>query len=157
MKFRTLAFSLCLTAAALSAAPVLAPVALAATASDPVATVEAFHAAMGKGDADAVASLMLDDAIIFEQGGAESSKAEYVESHLPGDIAYSQGMTDTISSRRSVVKGGVAWVMTQGRTTGAYEGKTIDRLTVETMVLKRTRAGWRIAHIHWSSRAAPAK
>lgn len=129
---------------------------LAASPSGPVLTVDAFHAAMGKGDAAGVADLLLDDAVIFEQGGAESSKAEYVEAHLPGDIAYSQGMTDTITSRRSVVEAKVAWVMTQGRTTGTYDGKKVDRLTVETMVLKRTKNGWRIAHIHWSSRAAPA-
>lgn len=129
--------------------------ALAATPA-PVAVVEAFHGALGEGDAAAVADLLLDDAVIFEQGGAEASKAEYVEVHLPGDIAYSQGMKDSVTSRRSDVQDGVAWVLTQGRTTGAYEGKPVDRLTTETMVLKRTGSGWRIAHIHWSSRAAPA-
>jgi ketosteroid isomerase-like protein len=130
--------------------------ALAAGDSGAVQAVEQFHAAMGRGDAAAVADLLLDDAVIFEQGGAESSKAEYVEAHLPGDIAYSQGMTDTVTSRRSTVEGGVAWVLTQGRTKGSYDGKTVDRLTTETMVVKKAKAGWRIAHIHWSSRAAPA-
>jgi len=130
--------------------------ALAAADSGAVQAVEHFHAAMGRGDAAAVADLLLDDAVIFEQGGAESSKAEYVEAHLPGDIAYSQSMTDTVTSRRSTVEGGVAWVLTQGRTKGSYDGKTVDRLTTETMVVKKAKAGWRIAHIHWSSRAAPA-
>jgi ketosteroid isomerase-like protein len=65
-------------------------------------------------------------------------------------------MTDTVTSRRSTVEGGVAWVLTQGRTKGSYDGKTVDRLTTETMVVKKAKAGWRIAHIHWSSRAAPA-
>lgn len=130
--------------------------ALAATDGGPVEAVERFHAAMGQGDAAAVADQLLDDAVIFEQGGAESSKAEYVEAHLPGDIAYSQGMTDTVTSRRSTVEGGVAWVLTQGRTTGNFQGKAVDRLTTETMVLKKAKGGWRIAHIHWSSRAAPA-
>ena len=156
MSLRVLALSIALAASPLAA--VTAPaVAIAASQSGPVLTVDAFHAAMGKGDAAGVADLLVDDAVIFEQGGAESSKAEYVEAHLPGDIAYSQGMTDTITSRRSTVEGRVAWVLTQGRTTGAYEGKTVDRLTTETMVLKKVKGGWRIVHIHWSSRAAPAK
>ena len=155
MSLRVLALSVALAVSPLAA--VTAPaVAFAASQTGPVLTVDAFHAAMGKGDAAGVADLLLDDAVIFEQGGAESSKAEYVEAHLPGDIAYSQGMTDTIASRRSSVEGRVAWVLTQGRTTGAYEGKTVDRLTTETMVLKKMKGGWRIAHIHWSSRAAPA-
>ncbi|MBX3478805.1 MAG: nuclear transport factor 2 family protein [Caulobacter sp.] len=127
----------------------------AATGADAVSTVEAFHAAMGRGDAAAVADFLLEDAVIYEQGGAESSKAEYVQAHLPGDIAYSQGMTDTVTDRRSSVQGGVSWVLTQGRTTGTYEGKKVDRLTTETMVLKKTKGAWRIAHIYWSSRAAP--
>jgi len=156
MSLRVLTLSIVLAASPLAA--VTAPaVALAASQSGPVLTVDAFHAAMGKGDAAGVADLLLDDAVIFEQGGAESSKAEYVEAHLPGDIAYSQGMTDTITSRRSGVEGKIAWVLTQGRTTGVYEKKTVDRLTTETMVLKKVKGGWRIAHIHWSSHAAPAK
>ena len=155
MSLRILALSIVLIASPV--AVVVAPATVAAASqSAPVLVVDAFHAAMGRADAAGVADLLLDDAVIFEQGGAESSKAEYVEAHLPGDIAYSQGMTDTVASRGSTVQGNLAWVLTQGRTTGTYEGKTVDRLTTETMVLKKTREGWRIAHIHWSSRAAPA-
>lgn len=155
MLLRVLALS-----AAIAVSPVAAVVmpatAYAAAENGAALTVDAFHAAMGRGDAAGVADLLLDDAVIFEQGGAESSKAEYVEAHLPGDIAYSQGMTDTITNRRSNVEGSVAWVLTQGRTTGTYDGKKVDRLTTETMVLKKVKGRWRIAHIHWSSRAAPA-
>jgi ketosteroid isomerase-like protein len=127
----------------------------AAAGADAVATVEAFHAAMGRGDAAAVADFLLEDAVIYEQGGAESSKAEYVQAHLPGDIAYSQGMTDTVTDRRASAQDGIAWVLTQGRTTGTHDGKKVDRLTTETMVLRKTKGAWRIAHIHWSSRGAP--
>jgi ketosteroid isomerase-like protein len=155
MSLRDLALCFALAASPMAAA--IAPgAAAAATQSAPVLVVDAFHAAMGRGDAVGVADFLLDDAVIFEQGGAESSKAEYVEAHLPGDIAYSQGMTDTITSRRSTVQGNLAWVLTQGRTTGTYDSKKVDRLTTETMVLKKAKGGWRIAHIHWSSRAAPA-
>ena len=86
-----------------------APVALIASGGSalavepvaPVSIVDAFHAAMARGDAAGVADLLTEDAVIFEQGGAESSKAEYVEAHLPGDIAYMRNMTDTIRSRRT--------------------------------------------------------
>jgi ketosteroid isomerase-like protein len=36
---------------------------------------------------------------------------------------------------------------------GAYKGKPVDRLTTETMVLRKTPDGWRIVHVHWSSAA----
>jgi hypothetical protein len=45
----------------------------------------------------------------------------------------------------------VAWVSTEGRTTGSFKGKAIDLLTTETMILRRMAGDWRIVHIHWSS------
>lgn len=125
----------------------------AASDRGPAAAIEAFHAALKAGDAAAAADLMAEEAVIFEQGGAETSKAEYVSGHLPGDIAYSATTVDETTSRRSQVTGSLAVVMSEGRTTGQYEGKPVNRRTTETMVLKRTRAGWRILHVHWSSRA----
>ena len=127
----------------------------AAAGSDraPTAVVDAFHAALKAGDAAAAADLMAEDAVIFEQGGAETSKAEYVSGHLPGDIAYGATTVDETTSRRSQVMGSLAVVMSEGRTTGQYEGKPVNRRTTETKVLKKTRAGWRILHVHWSSRA----
>lgn len=154
MTLRVFIFALCLLSGAAVTVAASGRDAAEAATSSPVAVVEGFHASMGRGDADAVATLLLDDAVIYEQGGAEASKAEYVTGHLPGDIAYSAGMSDTITARRSEVSGAFALVMTQGRTTGTYSGKPVDRLTTETMVLKRVKGVWRIAHIHWSSHAA---
>lgn len=137
----------------------IAPLAIARATgpfSDPAAIVDQFHDAINRGDAEAVASMLADDALIYEQGGAEASKGEYVTGHLPGDIAHSAGLTETRASRRTEVDGALAVVMSQGRTTGTYGGKPVDRLTTETMVLKRTNSVWRIVHVHWSSRAAKA-
>lgn len=153
---RAFTLALCLvwapvhTAAAIAAAPAIA------AASTPLAVVEQFHAAMKRGDAQAVAALMTDDAVIYEQGWVEVSKAEYVTGHLPGDIAYSAGMTDQVVSRRVSTSGAFAVVMTQSRTTGTYEGKPVDREGTETMVLKRVKGAWLITHIHWSSHAKKA-
>ena len=56
------------------------------------------------------------------------------------------------AERRAV--GNIAWITSEVRTTGTYKGKAVDRRTVETMVLRRAKAGWKIVHIHWSSAAA---
>lgn len=151
---RAFTLALCLFAAPVLTVAASGRTPAEAAATPPVAVVDGFHASLGRGDADAVATLLTDDAVIYEQGGAETSKAEYVTGHLPGDIAYSAGMTDTIAGRRSEVGGAFALVMTQGRATGTHDGKPVDRLTTETMVLKRVKGVWRISHIHWSSRAA---
>ena len=42
--------------------------------------------------------------------------------------------------------------VTEGRTAGQFNGRAVNLVTTETMVLKRGPEGWRIQHIHWSSR-----
>lgn len=156
MVLRALALSVCLAGASFVASAPAKPAQASMPATTPLAVVEQFHAAMKRGDAEAVAAMMADDAVIYEQGWVEVSKDEYVTGHLPGDIAYSAGMTDQVVSRRVSTSGSFAVVMTQSRTTGTYEGKPVDREGTETMVLKRVKGAWLITHIHWSSHAKKA-
>ena len=128
--------------------------ALSEPARQAAAVVDSFHAALARGDQEAAAALMADDALIFEEGGAERSKAEYRTHHLPADAAFSQAMRPSISRRSGEAGGALALITTEGRTTGSFRGKAVDRLTTETMVLRRAGQGWKIVHIHWSS-AAP--
>ena len=126
---------------------------LSAPARPAAAVVDAFHAALRRGDTKAALGLLADDALIFEAGGVERGKAEYASHHLASDAAFSQAVPGTVTRRSGEAVGNVAWIATEGRTTGTFKGKPVDRRTVETMVLRRTRAGWKIAHIHWSSAA----
>lgn len=127
---------------------------LPVSARGAAATVDAFHAALHRGDTRSAAGLLADDALIFEQGGAERSRAEYSAHHLPADAAFSQGVQSTVTRRSAAATGRIAWIATEGRTTGTYKGRPIDQLTTETMILRYTPRGWRIVHIHWSSAAA---
>lgn len=147
--------ALLVAAAPLSAhepAPKAAPTnALSASARGPAAAVDAFHAALHRGDARAAAALLAEDALIFESGGAERSKAEYAAHHLPADAEFSRSVSSTVIQRTGSSVGSLAWVASEGRTSGTYKGKPLDLLTTETMLLRRTNTGWRIVHIHWSS------
>lgn len=157
--------ALALVLLGLSAAPGLtqhahhadAPAArLAPAASEAAATVDAFHAALRAADTDAALALLAEDALIFEAGGAERSRAEYASHHLAADSAFAAVTEDAMTRRSGDASGDVAWITSEGRTTGEFNGRAVDRLTVETMLLRRHGDGWRIQHIHWSSRAAPA-
>jgi ketosteroid isomerase-like protein len=106
---------------------------------------------LAKGDTKAAAALLADDALIFEQGGAERSKAEYAAHHLPADAEFSKTVASKTMRRSAHAADGIAWVATEGRTTGTYKGKALDQLTTETMVLRRSGSDWKIVHIHWSS------
>lgn len=146
---RRMALGLALPIAVALAAPVSAK----PKAGQADRIVDQFHRSMKEGNAAAVAALLDDAAIIYEQGGVEASKDEYVSGHLPGDIAYSAGMTDTVVGQHRIDLGDAVVLMRESRTTGQHQGKSVNRLGTETMVVKLTKAGWRIVHIHWSSRA----
>lgn len=118
-----------------------------------VAVVDAFHAALGSGNADAVLALLAEDVMVLEEGGAERSREEYAGHHLPADMTFAAATAAEVTRRAAWIEGDMAWVLTEGRTTGQFNGRAIDRLTAETMILQRHAAGWRIRHIHWSSRA----
>lgn len=131
-------------------------VASAFAANDATRAVDGFHQAISRGDLSAAAALIAEDAVIYEHGGVERTKGEYVSHHLPADAAYSKGLTDTVTARASRLSGDLAYVITDGRSTGSYEGKPVDSRTTETMILRRGEDGWRVVHIHWSSGKAPA-
>ena len=48
--------------------------------------------------------------------------------------------------------GGRAVYLSEYRMAGEFRGQEIEAHGAETMVLVRTDDGWRIRHIHWSSR-----
>lgn len=125
--------------------------ALAPAAHDAAATIDAFHAALGKGDQAAAAALIAADALIYESGGVERSKAEYASHHLPADAAFASATKRTVTRRSGHAGGDLAWIATESTTTGTYKDRAINSVSTETMVLRRENGSWRIAHIHWSS------
>ncbi len=114
--------------------------------------VDAFHNALVKGDRQAAQAALDDQVQIYEQGWIERSKAEYASHHLDSDAAFSAVTTRTQTSRSGVILGDLAYVISEGKVAGTFKGKAIDSITLETMVLRREQSGWRIVHIHWSSR-----
>ena len=126
---------------------------VAPEAAGAATAVDAFHAALKAGDTAATLALLAPEVMIFEEGGAERSRDEYAAHHLGSDGAFAAASEATVARRSGWADGDVAWITSEGRTTGQFNGRAVDRLTTETMVLKRHGDGWRIHHIHWSSRA----
>jgi ketosteroid isomerase-like protein len=138
--------------AALMAAAAPAPAgAVAPAATEAAAVVDTFHAALRRGDTAAAAALLTDDALIFEEGRAERSKAEYSARHLGADAEYSKAAPAERVRRIGDAAGDMAWIATEGRSKGRFRGTEVNRVTDETMVLRRIGGTWKIVHIHWSS------
>lgn len=136
---------LCLTAAC---APASSP---ADDEANVAAAVKAFQTAMDTGDAATVMQYIADDALMLE-GGTIETRMQYEEAHLPADIAFAKDVTTKRTPIRQTIRGDVAWVTTSTDFTGSFEGRPVDFLGLETMVLSREQPGWRIKTIHWSSR-----
>lgn len=135
------------TVAATSVAPSARPAAK---------VVDAFHAALRRGDTGAAQSHLANHALIYEAGGVERGRQEYASHHLGADAAFAKAVPGTVTRRAGEAVGNIAWIATEGRTSGTYKDKAVDRVTTETMVLRRSGNAWKIVHIHWSS-AAGAK
>ena len=145
MKMRLIS---CAAALVLAAAPVHAAPADAGAER----VVDAFHDALTNGDAAAALSCLDDTVQIYEQGWVEHTKADYASAHLPADVKFAAATKSSRTARSADVVGDLAYVSSEGRTTGSFEGKPVNSITLETMILRRTDSGWRIVHIHWSSR-----
>ena len=115
------------------------------------AAVDAFHAALRRGDTKAALALLDGEALIFEEGRSERSRAEYALQHLKAEAEVSKVVRGETVRRRGAAAGDMAWIATEGRTRGRYRGTQVNRVTDETMVLRRAGDAWKIVHIHWSS------
>jgi hypothetical protein len=117
-----------------------------------VGVVARFHAALASGDSGAALGLLDRDAIILESGAVET-RDEYRSHHLPADIDFARAVKSNQSVVRVRLSGKVAWVASTSTTKGQFADRPINSDGAELVVLRKAESGWRIAAIHWSSRA----
>lgn len=117
-----------------------------------LAVVERFERALAGADRKAALDALAPDLVVFESGHAERSREEYAASHLDADIAFLKTAQTTRVSRRATAAGDGAMVLSENQVRSESDGKTTNRISLETLLLRNTADGWRITHIHWSSR-----
>ncbi len=140
----------------LSILPALAFAAGVNAATDPTATVDAYHAALKNKDTATALNLMAADVTLFEQGFVEKSRADYAGPHIAADADFAAATSYTVTDRKIIWLGdNAACVVTQNRTVGSYQKQNLNLIGTETMVLRRAGDGWLIQHAHWSAHPAP--
>ena len=117
-----------------------------------VATVDRFFAALTAGDIGRAGTELDPQVIILESGGAEYSAAEYLGGHAKGDAEFLKTAHHMLGRRTARVSGKLAWVASESELHVQKDGKPAVIVSAETMVLRSTDTGWKIVHIHWSSR-----
>jgi ketosteroid isomerase-like protein len=116
------------------------------------AAVDRFFAALSSGDLPQAGALLDPAVIILESGGAEHSAAEYLGGHAQGDAQFLKGAHHVLNRRTARATGDVAWVASESELHVEKDGKPSTIASAETMVLRSGKDGWKIVHIHWSSR-----
>lgn len=127
---------------------------IAPAARDAVKVVDAFSAAIKAAKTGEAGKLLDAKALILESGGSERSRAEYLREHAIADATFMQSARQQLRYRQARAEGNVAWVGSQSELQTTQHGKPTTILSTETMVLRKGADGWRIVHIHWSSRPA---
>ncbi|MDP9198769.1 MAG: nuclear transport factor 2 family protein [Pseudomonadota bacterium] len=120
-----------------------------------VATVDRFFAALSAGDLVRAGAELDPDLIVLESGGGEYSAAEYLGGHARHDAEFLKDAELAPARRIARISGDLAWVASAGELRVQKEGESATYASAETMVLRSTADGWKIVHIHWSSRASP--
>jgi ketosteroid isomerase-like protein len=119
------------------------------------AVVARLHTAVTTGNAAAAMAVVAADAVFLEAGSVET-RAQYEKDHLPADIEFEKSVPIKRGELRVVVSGDAAWSTCSYELKGTFQGRAIDSIGTEMMILSRTAGGWQIRAVSWSSRARPA-
>lgn len=117
------------------------------------AVLQAFDAALTAADTAAALALLDPALVVYEGGSVDSTRAAYAAQHLPADMEFMRsGIAREVIRSDIELLAGTALAVTRYRVSGEVRGRPMRSETAETMVLVRTPEGWKIRHIHWSSR-----
>lgn len=122
---------------------------------DPLVTVSVFRNALIDGNVGTALALLSPDMLAYQAGAAEVSRHDYAQRQIRKDIAHLATYYVEEKSQKHDVQDDLAWVSTRLRLLGKSVEKPSEYFGTETVVLRRSAAGWLIVHRHWSD-SAPA-
>jgi ketosteroid isomerase-like protein len=125
---------------------------VAPEAAEAVAALERFSTALSAGNLEAAGAELDASVLILESGGAERTRDEYLGGHAKSDAAFLKAAHLTLKRRTAAATGELAWVGSESEIHATKDGKPLAVASTETAILKKTAAGWKIVHLHWSSR-----
>jgi ketosteroid isomerase-like protein len=127
---------------------------IAPAANEAVQVVNAFMAALASGQLESARKLMAPDAVVIANGQVLGDRDAYINGAAKADAAALGTVQRELLRRDAKAGPNLAWVLSEKRlrVPGAAQGPS--EVVVETMLLAKTAAGWKISHVHWSGRRA---
>jgi ketosteroid isomerase-like protein len=117
--------------------------------------VDSFMVDIATSQFEAARQLMTPDAVVLANAQVLGNRDAYIAGPAKRDAAALGATTQRELLHRNVKVGAdLACVVSEKRLHGTPPGAqaALDILVTETMLLSRTSSGWKIAHIHWSTR-----
>ena len=125
---------------------------LAQDGRTPSDVVDAFHRALRNLDSAGALSLLDRGLVVFEFGIVDPTVEAYGLRHMPHDMDLARATSWKLETRRTGGEGNDRWVLSTYRVTGKTVDSTpIDHTALETVILRRSGANFRIVHLHWST------
>jgi ketosteroid isomerase-like protein len=123
-------------------------------ANEAVQVVNGFMAALASGELENARQLMAPDAVVIANGQVLGDRDTYINGAAKGDAAALGTVQRDLLRRDAKAGSDLAWVLSEKRlrAPGATDGP--NEVVIETMLLAKTTAGWKITHVHWSGRHA---
>jgi len=117
----------------------------AAVEADVKKFIADFEVALNKNDADAVGKFYNDDYSLIDQDGVLQTKASRIEQIKSGKVKW-EGLkfSDLKVRTHPAGDGAVAYAHATGKTT--VDGKTADRSSMVTWVVRKGADGWHFLH-----------
>lgn len=125
----------------------------AASAAETV--VNTFMVDLAGGQLETARELMTPDAVVMANGIVLGDRDTYINGPAKGDVAALSGTQRELLHRATRAGNDIAWVVSEKRVrrnTDAASRGPREIVVTETMLLAKTTSGWKITHIHWSSR-----
>lgn len=117
-----------------------------------VAVADAFSDALKAGDLERVGDFLAEDVLILESGGSERTREEYLHGHAGHDAAFMKDAQVRLLHRTVRTSDHMVWIGSEREVHATRDGEPMALLSAETLVFGDTPKGWKIVHIHWSSR-----
>lgn len=114
-------------------------------------TIAKFHHALKFADTSTARALLAENVVVFEGGGVEKSADEYAQHHMLADMKFLANINTEVIDQTIEVIGDFAYAMSKRKSSGQYQGKNINSVGLETMMLHKQAGQWKIIHIHWSN------
>ena len=125
---------------------------LSPAANDAVQLVDAFAAALVAGQLEAARQFMAPSAVVVANGQIIGDRDAYIDGPARGDAAALRTVQRDVLRRKVDAGPDFGCVVSEKRVRAPGDTKGPGEVVIETMLIARTAAGWKITHIHWSGR-----